>query len=185
MANRGESVAEFASFGSGVADSVGGQQRKIQRTRDIDRRAIAGFFFALEMTLQFNVDVAGAKDSYQLIDDSPRFVDATLPQRSGQRAFRAAGEADESGSVLLQFVGTDRALAFLRAQLHLGDQAAKILVAGARGDEERKTGKIVTPRKFRVPSGTRNPWLLHVLMGVGILRLRQCCTSCSTGGAQD
>ena len=58
VADRGEGVAEFASFGNGIVDAVGGEQRKIERAGEIDRGAVAGFFFAMEMALQFDVDVS-------------------------------------------------------------------------------------------------------------------------------
>ena len=51
MADRRERVAEFAGFGDGVVDAVGGEQGEIERTGEIDGDAVAGFFFALEMAL--------------------------------------------------------------------------------------------------------------------------------------
>ena len=56
------------ALASGVADSVGGEQRKIQRAGDVDGGAVAGFFFALEVALQFDVDVTAAEDADELID---------------------------------------------------------------------------------------------------------------------
>src|SRR5208282_897793 len=101
MANCSEGITQFASFRGRVADSIGGQQRKIQRAGNSNRGTVAGFFFTLEMTLQFDIDVARPKDCDQLIDAPPGFFDATLPQSSRQRPFHAAREADEAGSVLL------------------------------------------------------------------------------------
>ena len=51
VADGGECVTKLATLGGGVADSVSGKQRKVQRTGNGDGSAIAGFFFALEMTL--------------------------------------------------------------------------------------------------------------------------------------
>ena len=51
VADGGEGVTKFASLRDGVADSVSGQQGKVQRTGDSDGGAVAGFFFALEMAL--------------------------------------------------------------------------------------------------------------------------------------
>ena len=100
VADGGESIAKFASFGSGVADSVGGEQRKIQRAGDGDRGAVAGFFFALEMALQFDVDVLGSENADELIDLAEGFVDAAVLQGRGEGAFVASGEADEAWGVL-------------------------------------------------------------------------------------
>ena len=41
--------------------------------------------------------------------------------------------------MLFQFFFLNCAFAFFRAQLHFGDQAAEILIAGAGGNEKRKT----------------------------------------------
>ena len=101
MANGGESVAQLAGFGSGVADSVCGQQWKIQRAGDVDCGAVAGFFFALEMTLQFDVDVFRPENADELIDLAASFVDAAVLQGCSERAFAAAGEADEARGVFL------------------------------------------------------------------------------------
>ena len=139
VADGGEGVAQFASFGSGVADAVGGEQRKMQRAGDVDGGAVAGFFFAMEVALQFDVDIFGAEDADELIDLAASFVDAALLQGCGERAFVAAGEADQAFGVFFEFLCADCAFAFLGAQLHFGDQAAEVLVAGAGGDEEGKT----------------------------------------------
>jgi len=48
----------------------------------------------------------------------------------------------ESVGMLLQFAFTDGALTFLRAQLHLRNQTAEILISGAGRDEERKAERI-------------------------------------------
>ena len=139
VADGGEGVTKLAALRDGVVDSVGGQQRKIQRLGDGDGGAIAGFFFALKMALQFDINILGTEDSDNLIDLAASFVDAALLQSGCQWAFRAAGEADEALGMLLKFFGEDCALAFFGAQLHFGDQAAEVLIAGAGGDQEGKS----------------------------------------------
>ena len=103
------------------------------------------------MTLQFDVDVAGTKDSDQLIDSASSFFDATLLQSCRKRALRTAGKADEAVGVFFEFFCADCAFAFFGAQFHFGDQAAEILITGARCDEKRKA------KRFVIPSGARNP----------------------------
>ena len=159
MANRGEGITQFAGLGGGVADAVGGEQREIERARDVDGGVVAGFFFALEMALQFDVDIFVAEDSDESIDLAVGFFDAALLQGRGQRAFGAAGEADQAVGVLFEFFGADCAFAFFGAQLHFGDQAAEILIAGARGDEEGKA-ECRTIEGLVIPSGARNLYLL-------------------------
>ena len=78
VADGGEGVTQLAALRDGVADSVGGQQRKMQRLGDGDGGSIAGFLFTLEMALQFDIDIFGTEDSDELIDLATSFVDAAL-----------------------------------------------------------------------------------------------------------
>ena len=96
VADGGEGVAQLAALRDGVADAVGGEQRKMQRVGDVDGGAVAGFLFAMEMALQFDVDIVGTEDSDELIDLATSFVDAALLQSRCEWAFVAAGEADEA-----------------------------------------------------------------------------------------
>ncbi len=107
---------------------------------------VAGFLFAMVVALQFDVDVFVSEDADELIDLPTGFVHAALPQSRCQWAFRAAGEADESGSMFFEFFFANRAFAFLGAHFHFGDQAAEVLVAGTGGDEEGKARTIVDCR---------------------------------------
>ena len=66
VADGGEDVAEFAVLRGGVADAVGGEQRKMQRSGDVEGGAVAGFLFAMEMALQFDIDIVGAEDVRQV-----------------------------------------------------------------------------------------------------------------------
>ena len=63
-----------------------------------------------------------------------------------------------------EFVFESCALAFFRAQLHFGDQAAEVLIAGAGGDEEGQA-EFTSERE----AGTNSRLLM-----VGILRLSKC-----------
>src|SRR5215469_5986497 len=106
---------------------------------DLDRNTVAGFFLTMQVALEFDVDVVVAEDAGESVDDAMRFGGAAFLERGGERAFVAPGQADESGSVLLEFVLEDGAFFFsLRAQLHARDELTEILVAGAGGDEEGK-----------------------------------------------
>ncbi len=65
-----------------------------------------------------------------------------MSESERQWSIVAAGKADQSCGMLLQFVFAHRAFAFGRAQLHFGDQAAEILVAEAGRDKKRKAERI-------------------------------------------
>jgi hypothetical protein len=103
---------------------------------NFDSDAVAGFFFAMEMALEFDVDVFLAKDVGETLDRAAGFGRASFFERAGERAFFASGEADDTSGVLGEFVLKYRSFFFsLCAQLHSGDELAEILVAGAGGDQ--------------------------------------------------
>jgi hypothetical protein len=85
--------------------------------------------------------------------------------------------------VFFQFFVADRTFAFFRAQLHFGNQAAEILIAGARGDQEGKTEGMVDC--FVISSQAGNFYTFESMLGVEIpstslrasLRLHPCFTS--------
>ncbi len=104
IADRGEGIAEFAGFGDGIVDAVGGEQREMERAGEVDGEAVAGFFFAMEVALEFDVDILGAEDGDELIDLLPGFICAALLEGCGEWAFVAAGEADESFGVFFEFL---------------------------------------------------------------------------------
>ena len=143
-ANGGERVAEFAIFCGGVANAISRKQRKIERPGNCDGGAVASFFFPVEMALQLDKHIFAAKHSNQLLNLLAGFFDAAMLQSGRQRAVRAAGQADQTAGMLFQFFLADRTLAFFSAQLHLGDHAAEVLIAGAGGNEKRKT-EFTTP----------------------------------------
>ena len=61
MADRGECIAQFAIFRSGIARAIGRENGKMQRPRNGNRSAIARLFFTMEMPLQFHIHIAAAK----------------------------------------------------------------------------------------------------------------------------
>ncbi len=65
--------------------------------------AIAGFFFAMKMALQFDVHIIVAENPIRLSTWRAGFFDAALLQCRSERAFGAAGQADEATCVLFEF----------------------------------------------------------------------------------
>ena len=57
----GENIEHFALLFRGVADSVSGNERQLQRAGQFDSRLITCFFFAIKMALEFNINIAGAE----------------------------------------------------------------------------------------------------------------------------
>src|ERR1700720_4694641 len=100
-----------------------------------------------------------------MLDLSEGFFHAALAQCGRKWSFVASGEADKTMCVIFQFSFLDRAFAFFSAQLHLGNQPAEILIAGAGGDEERKAERIV------IPSAAGSPYPGYMVLRIGILRL--------------
>src|SRR5713101_5096558 len=138
VANGSEDVAKFALPRSRIANTVGRQQRQLKRASNFDGSAVAGFLLAMKMSLQFHINVFLAKHIGQAFDRASRFFHTASGQRDGQRTVIAASKADQSAAMFLQFFHADCTFAFLRAQLHFGNQAAEVLVAGAARNEEGK-----------------------------------------------
>src|ERR1700758_3838606 len=106
---------------------------------NLDGNAVAGFFLAVKMALEFDVDVLAAKNAGQMLDRAAGFGRASFCQRGSERTFLASGEADDASGVLREFVLKYRSFFFsLRAQLHSGYELAEILVSGAGGDQQRE-----------------------------------------------
>ena len=132
IANGGEHVAQFALLRNRVTNSVGRQQRQLQRTGDFDGGPVTHFLLAMKVPLQLYINIAAAENTGQAFDRPPRLVHTALRQRSRQWAVISAGEADQAVGVFLQLVCANMPFAFFRAQLHPGNEVAKILIAGAR-----------------------------------------------------
>ena len=93
----------------------------------------------MEMALEFDEDMVVTEDAGETVDRAMRFGGTALLERGSEGTFVAARQANEAGGVLFKFVLEHSAFLFSRsAQLHAGDELAKILVAGTRGNEERQ-----------------------------------------------
>jgi hypothetical protein len=73
--------------------------------------------------------------------------------------------------LLFQLFFLNCTLAFFRAQLHLGDQAAEVLITRTGRNEKGKT------EVFVIPSRARHIDAMNSVPGIEILRLRKCFTS--------
>src|SRR5215831_10002487 len=85
IADRGEGVCEFSGLGDGIVHAIRGQQREMECLSQTDCNAIAGFFLAMEVTLEFDMHILRAEDSDKLIDGGACFVRATLFKGCGER----------------------------------------------------------------------------------------------------
>ena len=74
------------------------------------------------MPLQLDVRAIAAEDADEAIEQAADAEPARVERR-------AAGQRDEAGGGAVEIVERQRALAFRRAQLHAGDQAAEIAIA--------------------------------------------------------
>src|SRR6266576_4560344 len=102
----------------------------MERAGEGDGEAVAGFFLAVEVALEFDVDILRAEDGDELIDLFSGFLYAALLQGCGERAFVTAGKADQAFGVFFEFLCRYGALTFPGAQLHFGDEPAEVLVTG-------------------------------------------------------
>ena len=135
----GENVAQFALVSGGIADAIGGKQRKPERAGNFDGGAIAGFLLAMKMALEFDVNVGAAKDFSQVLNAGSRAFHPTVLQSQSQRTIVVSGEANQAFRMFLQFFFMNCTFALGCTQLHFGDHAAEVLIADAGGDEQRKS----------------------------------------------
>ena len=134
VADAGEDVEQRPIGRLGEADAVGGDDRHVERRRQIDERMVVGLFVAQEVALQLDADVRRAPNMPTRRSSRP----PTPKRRPLER--RAAGERDEPADVAVEIVERERAFAFRRAQLHPRDQPAEVAIAVARFDQEQRTG---------------------------------------------
>ena len=89
--------------------------------------------------MELEIEIGGAVDETEAIDECAGFVEAVLGKGCGERAFVAAGEADEPGREFGEIVECGSALSLgCLAHLEARDELAEVLVAGLRGTEEQK-----------------------------------------------
>ena len=146
MAEGSKDVAQFAFFRSGIADPVSSDQGQFQHARDFDCGTVARFFIAMQMALKFDVDIVVFENLCKTPNLANSFIESTLSEGCGERAVITAGETDETGGVLFQFLFANCAFLLLSAKLHFGNEAAEVLIAGAGGDEKGKTRAIADCR---------------------------------------
>src|SRR5919197_1195224 len=77
MAQGGEDVAKLALLCGGVAHPIGREQRKLKRTGDFDGSPVASFFLAMEMPLQFDIDIFVTENPDQSLETVSRFIQPT------------------------------------------------------------------------------------------------------------
>ena len=109
-----------------------------------EQRLVAALFVALLVALKFDVEIAAAVDCGEPLGDLARSCSAAVCQRRGQRAFVAAGEADQSGGELFKIFERSRALGLgVLAHLEARDELAEILIAGLRCAEQQQARRLV------------------------------------------
>src|SRR5258708_1882201 len=111
--------------------------------RNLDHRMIARFLFTIEVTLQLSVNVLMTKDFNQLFRGSFCFSVSSVVNALRNRPVAITSQADQPFRIFSQFIRRYCALArygvLRHAQLHQSDQAAKILIASAITNEQRKS----------------------------------------------
>ena len=127
VANAGEDVVERPRRRVREPHAVGGDHRHVEGGGQVAERRVVGFFFAQQVALELDARIGRAKETDDAIDEA---ADAKPAAERG-----AADQGDQAAGPAVELLERQRPLPFRRAQFHLRDQAAEILVAGARLDE--------------------------------------------------
>src|SRR5437868_8564823 len=96
---------------------------------------IASFLLAMEVALQFEVNIPASENIYHAIEHFSALVHPAASKRFSQRPVFIAGKADETCGMILKFVFEHCAFIFLGTQLHPSEQAAQILITSAGCDQ--------------------------------------------------
>ena len=86
IANGRKHVEQFAVGFSRMADAVGGDHRQPQRRGQSEQRLVAALLVAAAVALQFEIEMRGAEDGLEPVDDFARGFAAALrqePRRAG------------------------------------------------------------------------------------------------------
>ena len=106
--------------------------------------------------MQLDVDILGSENMREALDCTARFVYATAGESSGERPFIASRQADQSSRVFLKFFVANCTFTFFGAQLHLGGQAAEVVIARAGLHKKRKTAFTREARRHGKPGRSSN-----------------------------
>ena len=112
----------------------------MQTPRGFHRGLITRLFIALEVPLQFHVNIAAPESANHFFQ---RFVGRIGFQTASQRTFFTACEADQAFGKFCEFLGECSATLFSRPQFHARNQTTEILISLARFREQRITTAIL------------------------------------------
>src|SRR2546428_4208269 len=104
VADGGEHVTKFPLACSGMAHAIRRQQRELERVRNFDGSAIAGFLLAMKVALQLHVYVAAVENFRQALDRAAGYFHAALSGSGGKQARITAREGGEASGTFLHFL---------------------------------------------------------------------------------
>ena len=140
MLNRRKHVQDFTLILRGVADAVGCKDRQPKTFGNADRSLVADLFDPAAVTLQLDIDIAGAEEFGKLLDTRASLRLTASSQRGGKRAFVSSRKAKKTGGELRNVRNPCAALGFVRlAHFEAGDELAQVLVSNARRAKKRQT----------------------------------------------
>src|SRR5450432_2473172 len=99
VAHRRKDIEHLAVVCRVVADSIGGEDRQLQRSGDSDCRLIAPLLLTFTVTLDFNVNAVSSENPYQPFNRLTACFLTAVRKRGSQRAFIATREADQASRV--------------------------------------------------------------------------------------
>jgi hypothetical protein len=125
ISNAGEDIRHLSLGARRITDTIGRQQRQFQSAGNRNYFMVPRFFFAIEMPLQFGVDIFFAKDVDEFLGGFLCFSGCSVVKVFRQRPVFRARQAHQPVRVLRQFIPGHGALPRLRmlrhTQLHQSD----------------------------------------------------------------
>ncbi len=100
IANTAENVGDLPLGARRIANAICRQQRQFQLARDFDHGMIASFFIAIEMALQFGINVFAIKDFNQLFGGSFCFAVSAVVEIVCERSIFRTRQTHQTFGIL-------------------------------------------------------------------------------------
>jgi hypothetical protein len=157
MAKAGKDIEHLSTGAPGIENTARGEERQVVAGGEFALGANDAFFTAEMLPLQFDINTIaaeGAREAFQDLRRRERFRIAGMMRFDGanQRAILVTGQRNEAFGEFRQFLPTEAAFTLGGAEMAVGHEAAEVLVADARFDQDRQD-RAALESQFRADDG--------------------------------